>query len=100
MRMNRRRFVGLGAAGIVGGLGAGERLMAWSPQTARATPPRFELVQPDLFAVTGGQPSCWADFDNGGDLDLFVGFKEGVANRLYRNDRGTFVEAAGGAGLA
>ena len=64
-----------------------------------APPPRFELVQPELFAVTGGQPSCWADYDNDGDLDLFVGFKDGVANRLYRNDGGTFVEVGGQAGV-
>ena len=56
-------------------------------------------MQPDLFAVTGGQPSCWADYDNDGDLDLFVGFKDGVANRLYRNDGGTFVEVGGQAGV-
>jgi hypothetical protein len=57
-------------------------------------------VQPDLFAATGGQPNCWADYDNDGDLDLFVGFKEGVANRLYRNDGGRFAEVAAAAGLA
>ena len=35
--------------------------------------PEFELVQPDLFGVSGGQPNCWADFNNDGLLDLFVG---------------------------
>jgi hypothetical protein len=54
--------------------------------------PHFEPVQPELFAAAGGQPNCWADFDNDGDLDLFVGFKADLPNRLYRNDGGTFVE--------
>jgi len=62
--------------------------------------PRFEEVQPELFAAAGGQPNAWADFDNDGDLDLFVGFAAGKPNRLYRNDKGTFVETAAAAGIA
>src|SRR6476659_3411380 len=98
MRVNRRGFVRLGAAGIVG-FGASRQSIAWA-QIPPVAAPRFELVQPELFAVTGGQPSCWADFDGDGDLDLCGGFKYGFANRLYRNDRGTFVEVGAGAGLA
>src|SRR5258708_35968479 len=61
--------------------------------------PRFELVQPELFGVTGGQPNAWADFDNDGDLDEFVGFR-GRPNRLYRQDRGRFEDVAAAVGVA
>ena len=66
-------------------------------QTAR---PQFELVQPELFAASGGQPNAWADVDNDGDADEFVGFAAGKPNRLYRNDKGSFVEVAAAAGIA
>jgi len=61
--------------------------------------PNFEPVQPELFAAPGGQPNAWADFDNDGDLDLFVGFR-GAADRLYRNDAGVFTDVAADVGLA
>jgi len=67
---------------------------------AQSPLPQFEAVQPELFAASGGQPNAWADFDNDGDLDLFVGFAAGKPNRLYRNDKGTFVDAAGAMGVA
>jgi hypothetical protein len=62
--------------------------------------PVFEAVQPELFAAAGGQPNAWADFDQDGDLDLFVGFRQGLPNRLYRNDSGTFRDVAADAGVA
>ena len=61
--------------------------------------PQFELIQPELFGVTGGQPNAWADFDNDGDLDEFVGFR-GRPNRLYRQDHGRFEDVAAAVGLA
>src|SRR5712671_3505235 len=71
-------------------------LLALAP---RDVAPRFELVQPELFGVTGGQPNAWADFDNDGDLDEFIGFR-GRPNRLYRQDHGRFEDVAAAVGLA
>jgi hypothetical protein len=82
--MHRRDFLRLAAAGLA----------------ARPALSRFVPVQPELFGISGGQPNCWADFDNDGDLDLFTGFKAGLPNRLYRNDRGRFTEVAEAAGVA
>ncbi len=76
---------------------AATALLALAPPAT--SPPKFELVQPDLFSVTGGQPNAWADFDNDGDLDEFIGFR-GRPNRLYRQDHGRFEEVAAAVGLA
>jgi len=95
MGTSRRGFIKLGAAGVAG-FAAARRARAFAPEAAS---PRFELVQPDLFAVAGGQPNCWADFNNDGHLDLFVGFKNGVANRLYRYDGRVFADVAADLGL-
>src|SRR5688500_11833947 len=61
--------------------------------------PQFEPVQPDLFATGNTLTNAWADFDNDGDLDLFVWFN-GAPNRLYRNDAGTFQDVAATAKVA
>jgi hypothetical protein len=74
-------------------------MLAVSALGAADVSPRFALVQPDLFSANGGQANAWADFDNDGDLDEFVGFR-GRPNRLYRQDRGRFEDVAAGAGLA
>ena len=58
----------------------------------------FEPVQKELFAAAGGQPIAVADFDNDGDLDMYVGFR-GAPSRLYRNEGGRFTEVAAAFGL-
>jgi penicillin G amidase len=75
-------------------------LAAAAPVLAAPAAQRFVPVQPGLFGAAGAQPNCWGDFDNDGDLDLFVGFKADLPNRLYRNDGGTFVEIGAQAGIA
>jgi len=69
-----------------------------STQAAVEWRPLFTLHQPELFAATGGNSSAWADADNDGDLDYFVGFR-GRPNRFYRNERGRFVDVAAAVGL-
>src|SRR3984893_3362468 len=67
--------------------------------TQKTGAPAFELVQADLFSTPGGQPNAWADFDNDGDLDEFVGFRGGP-NRLYRQAHGRFEDVAASVGIA
>ncbi len=69
------------------------------------------LGEPSLLQVGFG--TNWADFDNDGDLDLFVAnghiidniaeFRENIAfaqpNQVYRNDGGSFVDVGESAGL-
>ena len=52
--------------------------------TLRSQDVRFEYTQKDLFAAGGTFVNAWADYDNDGDVDQFVGF-DGPPNRLYRN---------------
>ena len=60
--------------------------------------PSFEPIQPELLGAGSTFTNAFADYDNDGDPDLFVGF-DGKPNRLYRNDNGTFVDVAGEAGV-
>ena len=62
-------------------------------------PPPFEPVQRGLFSTGTTLTNAFADYDNDGDLDLYVGFN-GAANRLYRNDAGVFTDVAASAGVA
>ncbi|MFH1680534.1 MAG: FG-GAP-like repeat-containing protein [Candidatus Eisenbacteria bacterium] len=61
----------------------------------------FADVSTPLFNDLGnGASAAWADYDNDGDLDVFVANAQGAAgssvDRLYRNDSGTFVDATHG----
>ena len=56
-------------------------------------------MQPDVLGAGSNFTNAFADYDNDGDLDMFVGF-DGKPNRLYRNDKGTFTDVASAAGVA
>ncbi len=65
----------------------------------QARVPLFEPLQPDVLGAGSAFTNAFADIDGDGDLDMFVGF-DGTPNRLYRNDKGTFVDIATTAGMA
>lgn len=64
---------------------------------AGAAAPLFEPVQPEVLTSGGMLVNAFADYDRDGDPDLFVA---GAVTRLYRNDRGAFIDTAATAGLA
>ena len=68
-------------------------------KTFTAWNPDLTLLQEDLFKEGNALTNAVADFDNDGDLDIFVGFRDNP-NRLYRNDDGKFVDVAGELGIA
>ena len=61
--------------------------------------PELTLLQEDLFKEGNALTNAVADFDNDGDLDIFVGFRDNP-NRLYRNDNGKFTDVAKSVGIA
>ncbi len=65
---------------------------------SHAADPAFTPVQADLFSASGGQSNAWGDFDNDGDLDLIVTFRDAPV-RLYRNSPAGFEDVAASAGL-
>ena len=58
-----------------------------------------ERIVAGLFEAGRALTNAFADYDNDGDLDLFVGFN-GQPNRLYRNDNGTYTDVASSVGVA
>jgi hypothetical protein len=58
----------------------------------------FTPVQTALFADPGGQSNAWGDYDNDGDLDLIITFRDAPV-RLYRNSPSGFENVADGLGL-
>jgi hypothetical protein len=82
------------------GPGAGTFAIALLLLPQSPIPPwRFEPIQPGVFATGTTFVNAAADYDGDGDIDLFVGFN-GTPNRLYRNDRGVFLDVAVSAGIA
>jgi hypothetical protein len=74
-------------------------VLAAGAAVAQTALPVFEPMQADTFAAPSAFTNAFSDYDNDGDLDLFVGF-DGKANRLYRNDKGAFSDVAAAAGVA
>ena len=83
----------------------------WAQQPAPVNPPvSFENVSALLgdfehhsvgFGGDGLGGAAWFDFDNDGDLDLFVTNGKGHANALFENDgKGGFTDIAEAAGVA
>ena len=58
----------------------------------------FSRIQPDTFGANMALSNAWADYDNDGDLDLAVSFKNGDV-RLYNNELGGFTNVGPALGL-
>jgi len=74
-------------------------LLGTASLAAQNARPVFEPMQPDVMGAGANFTNAFADYDNDGDLDMFVGF-DGKPNRLYRNDKGVFTDVASAAGVA
>lgn len=75
-------------------------ILLFGGSAINAQQPIFEIIQPEIFAQRSSMTHAWADYDNDGDLDLYVGFRKGTPNRLYRNDDGVMKDVAAELGVA
>src|SRR5512142_1957604 len=89
-------FLGLGFVGL--SFAPAAQAPRVPSQSAR---PQFAQVQPQTVGVSGGQPNCWADFNDDGWLDLFVGMNGKSPNKLYLGSAGgTFKDVAADVSVA
>jgi len=58
----------------------------------------FTPIQKELFSAPGGQSNAWGDYDNDGDLDLIITFRD-APTRLYRNGVDGFEDVGASLGL-
>lgn len=58
----------------------------------------FTPIQQDTFKDAGAQAIAWADYDNDGDLDVAVSFKDKPL-RIYNNHNGNFTNVAADIGF-
>jgi enediyne biosynthesis protein E4 len=87
---------------LLGGMRLGDRLAFLHNQEGERFEYRTANIQADIPSVDMGGGSIFGDYDNDGDLDLYVpiGFWGArVMNMLLRNDRGIFRDVALDAGL-
>jgi len=79
-------------------VGLGLILFGWHAGCISAQEIEFTPVQPATFSDPGGQSNAWGDYDNDGDLDLIITFRDAPV-RLYRNGPSGFENVADGLGL-
>ena len=65
-----------------------------------AVPNAFDFVREGVYRGGDGVGgAAWFDYDNDGDLDLYVANTKTEPNALFRNDGGTFTDVADVAGV-
>ncbi len=71
---------------------AGDQEFAIVPVVQRGGAPWVLVHEGDQNDPGAGAGVAWGDYDNDGDLDLYVANSDGP-NKLFRNDDGVFVDA-------
>ncbi|MDE2717077.1 MAG: FG-GAP-like repeat-containing protein, partial [Chloroflexota bacterium] len=65
-----------------------------------AVPNAFDFVREGVYRGGDGVGgAAWFDYDNDGDLDLYIANTKTEPNALFRNDGGTFTDVAVEAGV-